>query len=304
MKKVLLTGSNGLLGQNLLKQFLLEKGFEIIATSRSENVFPIKTGYRFIQLDITDREQVHKIADDVRPDVIIHGAAMTQVDPCEEHKDLANLINIEGTRNIAELAEECRSQLVYVSTDFVFDGESGPYSEDSQVNPVSHYGYTKLAGERICSALSVPWSIVRTILVFGVTPAMSRSNLVLWVKASLESGKAIRVVDDQFRMPTLVDDLAWGIKRIVDIEASGIYHLCGKEMHSVYELAIKVAEFFNLDESLISPISSGELNEIGKRPPKTFFNLEKAIKSLDYQPKSFVEGLVVVQNLLEKIGKA
>ena len=303
MKKILLTGSNGLLGQNLLKQFLSDEGFEILATSRSENVFPIKSGYRFIQLDITDREKVLEIADNFSPDVVIHGAAMTQVDPCEENKALANRINIEGTRNIAELAEKCRSHFVYVSTDFVFDGESGPYSELSHVNPVSHYGYTKLEGERICSALSVPWSIVRTILVYGVTPAMSRSNLVLWVKASLEAGKAIRVVEDQFRMPTLVDDLAWGIIRILETKATGIYHLSGKEMHSVYELALKTAQFFNLDESLISPILSGELNESGKRPPKTFFKLEKAIKDLGYQPKTFVEGLAVVQNLLAQIRK-
>ncbi len=261
-------------------------------------MYPSSAGYEFISLDITNRSDVFARLESFNADVIIHTAAMTQVDPCELNQDLANRVNVEGTRNMADLATKCGAKFVYVSTDFVFDGLSGPYSESDLPNPVSHYGMTKFEGEKITKGLSVPWAIVRTILVYGVTPAMSRSNLVLWVKKALEEKKPIRVVTDHFRMPTLVDDLAWGIVEIVKRDARGIYHLSGNELNSVYDLAVQTAKFFKLDESLISPIQSDVLNEPGKRPPKTGFLLRKSQKDLSYQPKSFEEGLGVVQNLL------
>jgi len=298
IKKVLITGSNGLLGQNLIKILRGNPDYQLFALSRSPNVYPDQDGYTFIQLDLTEEAAVNKLAKDILPDVIVHAAAMTQVDPCELNPADCESINVDATRNIAKLAGRCGSHLVYISTDFVFSGENGPYREEDQVDPVSIYGESKLAGERITMKLSVPWSIVRTILVYGVTPAMSRSNLVLWVKNSLEAGKAIRVVNDQFRMPTLVDDLANGIGSIIKGQKEGIYHLSGDEYGSVYDFSLRIARFFSLDESLISPISSASLEQAGKRPPDTGFILDKAEKELNFKPTSFVNGLTVVQNLL------
>lgn len=298
MKKVLLSGSNGLLGQNLLDQLIRKDDFEVLAISKSTNLFPDSKGYSFKQVDITQRESVLNILDSFIPDVVIHAAAMTQVDPCELNKDLCYQVNVVGTGNMAELANSCGAKFIYISTDFVFDGENGPYQEDDKPNPVSYYGVTKLEGEKITRNLDVSWAIVRTILVYGLTPAMSRSNLVLWVKDSLESKKAIRVVQDQYRMPTLVNDLVFGILRIIDLDKEGVFHLSGPENASILELAKEISHFFDLDSKLISPIMSHELSQAGRRPPNTGFDLTKAREELGYKPKKFREGLSVVQNLL------
>ncbi|MCD6346629.1 MAG: SDR family oxidoreductase [Bacteroidales bacterium] len=298
MKKVLITGSNGLLGQNLIKKIRHNPDYELFALSFSPDVFPVQGDYTFFQLDIRDQKAVEKLEDILSPDVIIHAAAMTQVDPCELDPAGCYDINVKGTDYMANLAQRSGAHFIYISSDFVFNGVNGPYSEDDQPDPVSVYGKSKLDGEYLTRELSVPWSIVRTILVYGVTPAMSRSNLVLWVKESLEAGKAIRVVDDQFRMPTLVDDLVDGIYAIMKGENVGIYHLSGNDYGSVYDFAKRVARFFKLDEALITPIKSNELKQAGKRPPDTGFILNKAIKDLNFEPNSFEKGLSVVQNLL------
>lgn len=300
MKQILITGSNGLLGQNLLSQLLQRSDLDLLALSKSGNIYPEKSGYRFIQADISDALAMEELAKVYHPDVIIHAAAVTQVDPCELNPEECFRVNVEGTRNLAQWAEKGGSHFIYVSTDFVYDGENGPYRESDPACPVSQYGWSKLEGEQICKDLSVPWTIVRTILVYGVTPAMSRSNLVLWVKNELEQDRPIRVVEDQFRMPTLVDDLAWGIIRIMDLQKEGIYHLCGPELASILDLALITARFFKLDTELISPILSASLNQPGRRPKSTGFILEKARKELNYSPKKFQDGLAVVQNLLEK----
>lgn len=301
MKKILISGSNGLLGQNLLDQLILRGDCQILAISKSPDVYPGQSEYSFKQIDLTQRQDVLEISDFFCPDVVIHGAAMTQVDPCELNPELCTLVNVEGTQNMADLSASCGAKFIYISTDFVFDGEGGPYKEDDNLNPISHYGWSKLEGEKITQSLSVPWAIVRTILVYGLTPAMSRSNLVLWVKDSLEKNQAIRVVKDQFRMPTLVNDLVWGIIRIMDLEKQGIYHLSGPDFKSVLELAVETAQFFDLDTNLISPIHSAELKQPGKRPPHTGFILDKARNELGYRPRKFVQGLSVVQNLLEEM---
>ncbi len=298
MVKILITGANGLVGQTLVNQIMTLPGYELMATSASACKIRNLDPEQFSQMDITAAGQVKTNFDRFKPDVVIHCAAMTQVDPCELNPDLCDKVNIEGTRLVAKAAEESGARFIYLSTDFVFDGQSGPYTEDDQPNPVSAYGWSKLQGEFITRSLKVPWSIVRTILVYGITPAMNRTNLVTWVRDSLTSRKPIRVVDDQFRMPTLVDDLAEGILRIAGREKTGLYNLSGLEMTSVLDFAIRIARFFDLDESLIFPIHSDSLNQPGRRPVSTGFVLDKSIDELDYSPRNLNEGLAVVRNLL------
>ncbi len=300
MKRVLITGSNGLLGQNLVKLLQFDDRYEVLALSRSPNVIPDTRGFSFLQCNLTNQVKVNEALNNFLPDVIIHAAAMTQVDPCELDPELCHEINTIASQNLAEWAEQHKAHFIFTSTDFVFDGLHGPYHEDDTPSPVSVYGESKFKAEKVVTSLTVPWAIVRTILVYGLTPAMSRSNLVLWVKNSLENAKAIQVVNDQFRMPTLVDDLAWSIGEIMHHRHQGIFHISGPDYGSVYDFAIWAAKYFNLDESLISPIPSTVLNQPGKRPPKTGFDLVKAKKILGYKPKSFTEGLSVVQNLLDK----
>ncbi|TSA36924.1 MAG: dTDP-4-dehydrorhamnose reductase [Porphyromonadaceae bacterium] len=298
MIKILLTGANGLVGQTLAGKIQLLHGFELLATSASDCKVKGVEPVRFSIMDITSPDQVNTIFDRFKPDVVIHCAALTQVDPCELNPDLCDKVNIEGTRLVAKAAEESGARFIYLSTDFVFDGLNGPYSEDDQPNPVSVYGWSKLQGEFITRSLKVPWIIVRTILVYGFTPSMSRFNMVTWVRDSLINHKPIRLVDDQFRMPTLVDDLADGIIRIIKRDKTGIYHLSGPEMTSVLDFAVQTARFFNLDESLISPVHSDSLNQPGRRPVSTGFILEKAIGELDYAPRNLNQGLTVARNLL------
>ena len=296
----MLTGSNGLVGQHLIKEFLSHQNGELIATSLTENAFPNSDGLRFEKLDICHKISVMRKVREFEPDVIIHAAAMTQVDPCECHPEECFRVNVDGTRHLAEAAANIGAHFIFLSSDFVFNGENGPYREEDRPDPPSYYGWSKLQGEEITQSLSVPWSIVRTILVYGVTPFQRRSNIVLWVRNALMAGQEINVVDDQYRMPTWAGDLAHGIGEMVKRRRTGIFHLSGPEMLSVLDIALTVARFFNLDETLILPVSSRTLNQPGKRPASTGFYLDKARKELDYHPKKLIEGLEVVRNLLEK----
>jgi len=296
--RILVTGSNGLIGQNLIKIFSLRTDIDLLAVSRNKNLYPSDWNYRFERLDLTVANDVNALVRDFKPTTIIHTAAMTHVDPCENDQKLCQLINVEATGRLADLAADLNAHFVFLSTDFVFSGERGPYSESDSPDPISVYGRSKLEAENLVQRLQIPWTIIRTILVYGVVPSMSRSNLVLWVKDALSRGESIKVVNDQFRMPTLVDDLAQGIVIACDRMATGIFHLSGPEMISIYDFAIKIARFFSLDESLISPVSSRTLNQPGVRPPATGFILDKAMKELNYHPSDLQQGLQRMQSLL------
>jgi len=296
--RILLTGSNGLVGQTLLRKLAGFQDLDLMVTSLHENRYPYKEGYRFWACDLSDPQAVNSLITGFNPDCIIHTAAMTQVDPCETDPEACRKANVLATANLATAASNVGARFIYLSTDFVFDGRQGPYSEEDTPSPVSHYGTTKLEGERIVRESGVHWAIVRTILVYGLAPYMGRTNLVLWVRDALSRREPIRVVNDQFRMPTLVDDLATAVTEIMTRRAQGIYHVCGPEMLSVYEMAVRVARHFKLDEALISPVSSRTLNQTGMRPPSTGFVLEKARRDLNYRPHTLEEGLRHLEVLL------
>lgn len=297
MERILVTGANGFIGQALVRRIRGIPGFGLLATSGSDCRMKDLAPSRFARMDITSEVQVETVFGEYRPDVVVHSAALSQVDACEQDPELCDRVNIEGTRLVARAAAKAGARFIYLSTDFVFDGLSGPYSEDDQPNPVSAYGWSKLQGEYITRALKVPWAIVRTILVYGAGSPSTRGNLVTWVHDSLSQGRQIKVTDDQFRMPTLVDDLVEGIMRIIMLKKTGIFHLSGPEMISVYDFALKTAGVFNLDAGLITPVKSVDLNQKGRRPPATGFRLDKALLELDYKPVSPGEGLTVVRNL-------
>lgn len=299
MIKVLITGSNGLLGQKLVELLSAKQDVRLIATSRTSNKIIGINNLEFSLLDITNPVEVDYFIDRYTPDIIINAAAMTQVDICEENKTLCWDININGVENLAKKARQIGAYFMHISTDFVFDGNYGYYKESDAPNPVSYYGYSKLESEKAALSHSSESAVVRTILMYGVVKSMTRSNIVLWVKNNLEAGKAIRVVNDQYRMPTLAEDLAQACINIATQKETGIFHISGNEMMSIYEIALKTAVFFGLDKSLISPVSSIELNEKAKRPPKTGFDLYKAYTKLNYRPHSFLEGLKIIKKQLK-----
>lgn len=306
-KKVLVTGSNGLLGQKLIYRLLKLKPEAIIACAKGENRLLQKKGYIYESLDISDPEQVREIFGKHEPDVVINTAAMTNVDACETEKDACDAANVKGVENQVQTLTALKQKLpgydphfIHLSTDFVFDGENGPYKEEDIPNPLSYYALSKYKAEEIVKASRLRWAIARTIIIYGVVDNMSRSNVVLWAKDSLSKGQRIKVVDDQFRSPTLAEDLAEGCLLIADKGARGVFHLSGPDTMSILELVETVADFWKLDKSLIDPIKTDSLAQPARRPPRTGFILDKARKILGYAPRSFREGLEVVAGQLKQ----
>ena len=298
--KILITGSNGLLGQKIVYALKIFPDVEIIATSKGENRLKSKDGYIYEPLDISSEIEVILIVSKHQPDCIINTAAMTNVDACESDKEGCKKLNVDAVRNLVTAAEKFNIYIAHLSTDFVFDGLNGPYKEDDIPNPLSYYAWSKLESEKILQQSKIKWSILRTIIIYGVTDDAQRSNVVLWTKNSLEQKKQINVISDQFRSPTLAEDLASACINAAMKKAEGIFHVSGKETMSILDTAYLVADFFNLDKSFIKPITTAELNQTAKRPLKTGFIIEKAIRELDYRPHSFLEGLAVVADQLDK----
>lgn len=298
MKTVLVTGSNGLLGQKITEKILNEGGVNLIATSKGENRYPIKEGYVYADMDILNPDNVREVIKSYMPDAIIHTAAMTNVDTCEDQKELAYQLNVAAVATLIQICEELDIQLVHLSTDFIFDGENGPYTEEAAPNPLSYYGETKLMAEDLIKKSKSNWVILRTIIVYGIVSDMSRSNIVLWAKGALEKGQPLNIVNDQWRMPTLAEDLADICFLAIEHDSQGIYNASGKDMMSISELVAKVADFWHLDKGLINEISAETLNQTAKRPKKTGFILDKSMTELNYQPHSFEEGLAILDKQL------
>ena len=298
MKKVLLTGSNGLLGQKLIELYLQDNTIELIATARGENRYPIKDGYTYVSMDVTDVNNVKDTIALHQPDTIIHTAAMTNVDTCETDQEGAEKLNVDAVEYLVDAANTVEAHFIHLSTDFIFDGDDGPYTEEAEPEPLSYYGETKLAAENMVRNQGHKWSIARTILVYGIVHDMSRSNIVLWAKGALEKGQSINVVNDQVRSPTLAEDLARGCQLIEQKEAEGIFNISGKDQMSIVEIVERVADYFNLDKSIITQVSSKTLNQAAQRPPITGFDLTKSKEVLGYHPRSFEEGIAVLMEQL------
>jgi dTDP-4-dehydrorhamnose reductase len=291
--KILVTGANGLLGQKLSSILIEDKTITPIFTSRNKLNFPTARG-AFHAMDITDANAVDKVFNATRPDVVINTAAMTHVDQCETQQDLCWKNNVTAVENLIESSVTYNAHLIHVSTDFIFDGTRGPLDETETPNPVNFYGKSKAAAEKLLIDSDISWAILRTVLVYGITQDLSRSNIVLWVKENLEKGKSIKVVNDQFRTPTLAEDLAMGCYLAAKKKAKGIYNISGKDFVTPFDIAIATAEYFGLDKTLIVPADSNTFTQTAKRPAKTGFVIEKARKELGYEPRSFRQGLEIL----------
>jgi dTDP-4-dehydrorhamnose reductase len=300
--KILITGANGLLGQKLVALLAPKKEVDLIATSRGENRIT-RVDYPFVYqpLDITQPAEVDRVITQHTPDVIIHTAAMTNVDQCEQEREACITLNVNAVKYLLEAAEKNKSFFIHLSTDFIFAGDHGPLSEDAIPHPVNFYGESKLQAEHLVRNSNVKHAIARTVLVYGITPHMSRSNIILWVKNSLEQGRPIQVVNDQWRTPTLAEDLAMGCYLIAQKQAEGIFHISGEEMLTPYDMAMYTADYFQLDKSLITKTDSTKFTQPAKRPPKTGFIIEKAKQQLGYQPHSFREGIGILDRQMQSL---
>lgn len=298
--KVLVTGSNGLLGQKLTDYYKTRTDVSLIATAKGVDRYAFQEGYLYQSLDITQAQEVHEVLQRVKPDVVINTAAMTNVDACESDHNGCDLLNVKAVEYLVDACNQIGAHFIHLSTDFIFDGTHGPVTEDEKPNPLSYYGNSKWAAEQVVMNHSTSWAILRTVLVYGVVNDMSRSNIVLWAKTNLEQGKTLNVVGDQFRTPTLAEDLAQGCVLAADKKAQGIFNISGKDFMSVFDLVYRVATFFKLDTGLLNISSSEGIKQPAKRPPITGFNLNKAIQVLGYKPHSFEEGLAVIAQQLNQ----
>lgn len=291
--KILITGANGLVGQHLIRLLVEEGKFEVHALSKgpSRISYGKSSGVTYHPVDLTNFKKAEQVIDKISPHIVVHAAAMSQPNECIEQSDLCWKVNVGATRSLLRTAERNKSYFIYISTDFVFDGEEGPYDESAIPNPVNLYGESKLLAEEMVQISKLNWCIIRTVLVYGNKVPGGRSNFVLWVKDKLEKRESIKVVNDQIRTPTYVEDLAKGILLAIMKHAKGIFHISGKDTCTPYQLACKIAELTQGDKRLITPVDASVFPEPAKRPPKTGFVITKAIRELGYMPISLDEAL-------------
>lgn len=298
MNRILITGSNGLLGQKITEIFSRSKKYGILNTSVEEKSFlsNIDT-FHYRQLDITKRSSVMKLIDDFLPEVIINTAAVTNVDLCETERALAWRINVTGVENLTYAAKMVGAKIIHFSTDYVFDGKNGPYDETDRPNPLSYYGRTKLASENLLYTSGLAYTIVRTMVLYGVANQV-KNNFALWLVDNLGESKQVRVVDDQICNPTFVDDLAYAVLKIVESNRNGLYHIAGNDLVSRYDFAVQLAKKFNFDKKLIVPIKTSILKQPAPRPMKSGFIILKAETELSIKMSDIEQGLTVFRNQL------
>ena len=283
MKRILIAGANGLLGQAVT--YLLKDRYDLLLTGVESRFVDKKSGNSYVAMDITSASDSKEIIKDFVPDAIINAASLTHVDKCETQKELCWQVNVKGVENLAKLSRQFDIHLIHFSTDYVFDGSKGPYSESDRPRPLGYYGKSKLASENVLTQISCPFTVVRTCVIYG-NGLEVKTNFFMWVLNNLKQNKAINVVDDQYNNPTLAEDLAAGTELIVSQEALGVYHMAGMEYVNRYEFALAIAEYFNLDKQLITPIKTHQLKQASKRPEFGGLKIEKAQTQLGYQPKS------------------
>jgi len=230
--------------------------------------------FPYFQLDITDAHAVSNLVADIRPEAVIHTAAFTAVDACETQRELSWRVNVDGTANVAAACREASVRLAHVSTEYVFDGESGPYTEEDIPHPISYYGLSKLESEKAVRERCSDWAIARTTVLFGEAPNV-RPSFVAWLVDKLGKGETVRVVDDQIGSPTLADNLAEMLLAVLDSDRQGIYNTVGDSIIDRHSFAVIAAERFGLDPNLIQRIKTSELNQPAARPLKAGLIMEK-----------------------------
>ncbi len=294
--RILITGSNGMLGQRAVQFYSSKENVELLTTSVEEK--SVVDFVEYISSDIKDRDSIKKVIHNYCPDFIVHTAAFTNVDLSEKLREDAWKINVKGVEYIAEAARAIDAHIIHISTDYIFDGKNGPYDENAIPDPVGYYGRTKLASENTLRISGTFFTILRTNVLYGIAPN-SRPDFVRWVVNSLRNNEQIRIVKDQINNPTFIDDLVQGINKIIEFRKTGVYNIGGKEFLSRYDFTNRIADFFNLSKKLISPITTDELKQPARRPLKSGLLILKAETELGYKPHTITESLAAMKKELD-----
>lgn len=292
-RRILVVGANGMLGQKAVEFYSALKDVELLATS-VEDKFVFEE-LEYVQCDISNRNEIKKVVYDFCPDFIINAAAFTNVDLSETERELAWKINVKGVEYLAEASRVLDSHFIHISTDYIFDGKNGPYSENDIPNPLGYYARTKLASENVLKISGIKYTILRANVLYG-TAKYSRPDFVKWVVDSLRAKKQIRIVDDQINNPTFIDDLVQAINRAIELGKEGVYNIGGSEFLSRYDFTLKIADFFNLDKNLITKIKTEELNQPARRPLKSGLITIKAQSELGYKPHTILQTFELMKN--------
>jgi dTDP-4-dehydrorhamnose reductase len=294
--EILVTGANGFLGQHLCRY--LKERHSVHATGKGEKRLPFDD-VKYFSCDLVNAAKVEQIVQNLRPDAIIHTAAMSKPDACLQEPELCRAVNIQAIRSIIDAVKQVNKDihLVYTSSDFVL-GDDGPHDENAIPAPLNFYGETKLEGEKVLANSGLQYTIVRPVFMYGETWSGMRPTFLHWVKESLEAGKQIKVVSDQQRTPSYVGDICKGIEAIIARKAKGLFHLAGAEIVSPYEMAVQFAELLQLDAGLIEAVTAATFPEPVDRAKNGGLKIDKAIRELDYKPISLQEGLQAVSMLM------
>lgn len=295
-KRILIVGSNGMLGQRTVEFFSRQQNFEILGCSVEENSV---SNCEYVCCDLTKRDNIKNIIYDFYPDFVVNAAAYTNVDQSETERETAWKVNVKGVEYLAEASRVLDCHLIHISSDYVFDGTNGPYTEDAKPHPLGYYGRTKLASENALKISGAIHTILRTNVLYGI--ANSRPDFVRWVINSLKEGKEIRIVTDQYNNPTFIDDLVQAVSRVIEFRKEGIYHIGGRDFLSRYKFTEEIAEFFNLNKNLIKPIETEELNQKARRPLKSGLITLRAETELGYKPHTIAESLAIMKKELANI---
>jgi dTDP-4-dehydrorhamnose reductase len=283
--KLLITGASGLYGSKLA-ELAITRNCEVY--SCDVQVLPVCGN--FVKFDVSNKELVIEAFKRVKPDVVVHAATLTDVDKCELNKELAWKINVEGTKNIVGAAKDAGSFLIYISTDYVFNGNKGSYKESDKPNPINYYGLTKLKAEELVER-QAEYFIARPSVIYGSTPAAGKVNFALWLIETLSKNEHVKVVTDQWNTPTLNTNLAEMTMEVIERKLTGTFHLCGATRVSRFQFAELIAEAFSLDKSLIDPALSSQFKWPAKRPVDSSLDTSKAQLTLQNKPLEMGEAL-------------
>jgi len=289
--RLLVTGSSGLLGSNIAR--MTAEDFEVYAADNSRT--SQTPGCKFVSLDIRDKQQVLGTFAKIKPDLVIHTAALIDVDYLEDHPEEAQATNVEGTENVALAAKEVGTKLLYISTDSVFDGEKGMYSEEDVPHPLNIYGKTKLEGERRVQNWLTDSIIVRT--AFYGWSLHGRPSLASWVVSRLREGETLRMFTDVFFSPILVNNLVEVMIEIYHKNLSGIYHVAGSERCSKYNFGLAIAQAFGLDKGFIQPSSIAEAGLRAPRPKDISLDITKVVTATNARLLNVEQGITLFRDL-------
>ena len=267
--KILVIGGSGLLGHKLV-DFLKKNNIQVYATYYNN----IIEKPNYFNLNITKKNECKKLLNKINPDVIINCSAYTDVDGCEKNKDKALLTNAISVKNLSEIAKRINAKFVQISTDYVFDGKKGFYTEIDNTNPINYYGLTKLKAEQIICEVLDDFIIARSSVIYGA----NKNNFALWIINNLKQKKVINIIDDQFISPTYNFDLCEQILSLISNNQKGIFHTAGGERISRYYFSIKLAEIFDFNKDNINKILMKNLKWIANRPMDSSLDISKIKK--------------------------